>query len=535
VSSVQANWTEIEDSTAPSFFTGAVVPYLLLAIVSALYLVPFVRTLTWNPDGGIYIYGAQRVLDGAIPARDFVELQGPGSFYWLAMFYKLFGVSILTARAVLLLTGVATALLVFQLSRQIGGMGLFAALFVLVTSIPFSVMNSPHYDSNLFGLLSFAVFIFAARELARGVPKWHRIAGILFLAGALAGLTTCILQQKGAYLAASYALSLGLLHRKYALRWTAIVIAGYASVVLTESALYAVAGALPSFIYNNLIWPMSRYSTVNTSGYGFILWEIWFPNWFSTLRVSFPSLLAMLGTVTLSIPFLLILALPLIAVLGYIWRHHAFRRELLPYWLAGYALWLSELHHLDIGHLRNGCLILLILLFVLCETHAKQFPKQVVIAITACVMLTATVDLLGALSLKTPIQTRRGTLLARKNDTALEFLLRHTQPGDDVFVYPYQPIYYFVADVRNPTRFSNLMYQINTDEHFREAICDLDRKKVRYVLWDAIFSGENLKSVFPSYRPPPAGKLIMEPYLERQYRQIGFENGFRILERKDKQ
>lgn len=531
MSSVQANWAEIECPPARSLAPRNLLPYLVLAVVSALYLFPFMRSLTWNPDGGIYVYGAQRVLDGAIPARDFVELQGPGSFCWLALFFKIFGVSILTARAVLLLTGVATALLVFHLSRRIGGLGLFPALFVLVTSIPFGVMNSPHYDSNLFGLLSFAVFVFALRQTERDRPARSSVTATLWVSGILAGVTTCILQQKGAYLAASYVLTLVLLHRKRALRSAAAVLAGYLSVVLIQIALYAAAGALPYFIYGNFIWPLSHYSSVNTADYGFILWEIWFPNWFSTLHAILPSPFAALGTFTLSVPFLLILLLPLLPILGYLWRPQAFRRELLPYWLAAYALWLSELHHLDIGHLRNGCLILVILFFTLCEIRERRFPKQLILLITACLVLHAAVNLLGALSLKTPVHSRRGTLLAQKPDTALDFLLRHTQPGDDVFVYPYQPIYYFLADVRNPTRFSNLMYQINTDEQFREAVGDLNRKKVRYVLWDSVFSGENLRSVFPSYRPPPPGKLIMEPYLESHYRQIAFKNGFRILER----
>jgi hypothetical protein len=42
-----------------------------------------------------------------------------------------------------------------------------------------------------------------------------------------------------------------------------------------------------------------------------------------------------------------------------------------------------------------------------------------------------------------------------------------------------------------------------------------------------------LTALFPAYRQPPADQLIMEPYLEAHYRQIGFEKQFRILERKN--
>ncbi len=86
------------------------------------------------------------------------RVAGPGILLLAGAVFKLFGTNLLTARAVLLLTGAGTALLVFHLSRRIGGFGIFAAIFVLATSIPLAVMNSPHYDSNLFGLLAFAVF-----------------------------------------------------------------------------------------------------------------------------------------------------------------------------------------------------------------------------------------------------------------------------------------------------------------------------------------------------------------------------------------
>lgn len=106
------------------------------------------------------------VLQGRIPSRDFVEPQGPGSFYWLAAFFKLFGTSLFTARALLMGTGVITVPVVLHLARRIEQNGFFSAFFVLATSIPPMVMNSPYYDSNLFGLLSFAVFLCAVDRIS---------------------------------------------------------------------------------------------------------------------------------------------------------------------------------------------------------------------------------------------------------------------------------------------------------------------------------------------------------------------------------
>ena len=134
---------------------------------------------------------------------------------------------------------------------------------------------------------------------------------------------------------------------------------------------------------------------------------------------------------------------------------------------------------------------------------------------------------------QTRIVTRRGVVYTFADDDALAFLDHQVQSGEPVFVYPYYPMYYFLSETTNPTRFSILMYNINTDTQFREAISELERKKVRYVLWDTYVDGPNLKKWFPSYQHPSPDKLLMEPYLAEHYEQIGSKNGFRLMQRKD--
>ena len=74
-----------------------------------------------------------------------------------------------------------------------------------------------------------------------------------------------------------------------------------------------------------------------------------------------------------------------------------------------------------------------------------------------------------------PIQTRRGIVLDTAPDDALAFLNTEVSKNEQVFVYPYYPMYYYLADLSNPTRFSILMYHYNTREHFNEVIRDLER------------------------------------------------------------
>src|SRR5260370_16558593 len=62
--------------------------YFKLAVCSILYFVPLLRVSHTGDDDGTLITAAARVAEGQIPFRDFVEVMGPGTFYWLAFFFK---------------------------------------------------------------------------------------------------------------------------------------------------------------------------------------------------------------------------------------------------------------------------------------------------------------------------------------------------------------------------------------------------------------------------------------------------------------
>ena len=86
--------------------------------------------------------------------------------------------------------------------------------------------------------------------------------------------------------------------------------------------------------------------------------------------------------------------------------------------------------------------------------------------LTVSIVLFAAFNALVARAAQTRMVTRRGAVYTFADDAALEFLDRQTQPGEDVFVYPYYPMYYFLSGTTNPTRFSILLYHNNTDAQF---------------------------------------------------------------------
>lgn len=514
----------------------------MLFILTSIYYFLFLRVLWRVGDEGTLVYGAQRVVEGDLPYRDFFEVMGPASFYWLGLFFKIFGVHVAVARGLLLVSGTAQVLLIYWMTRRVyrGPFELLPALFYMIVAIPMWPATNHHWDSNLFALLALWGFVL-----------WQDKRGsfYLVLVGMLAGFVSCFIQHKGLLVLLGLLLALLLNNRQVEegfqrlIVHLGLVVAGYVIVGGLVIFSFFMAGGLSDLIYANLIWPMTNYHQVNIVPYGYGLMELLYQlDWKPLLQALLPPWGVAPFGMALMGPFFIILTLPVLLVVltaaSFLLSSSrpVFGERLWPYWIVGLALWLSEIHRMDIMHLVYGSPVLLILLPVVwtacCRCH-KVLQKLGLGLITFAVIFYGAVHSLKPLSAGHKVETRRGTLWAFKSDGALAFLQEKTQPGEEVFVYPYYPMYYFYANVKNPTRYSILMYNINTRSQFDEVINVLEQKKVKYVLWDTFVAGDNLQLFFPKYRHPPEKYLKLECYLKEHYQILGIRNGFRIMVRQD--
>jgi hypothetical protein len=62
------------------------------------------------------------------------------------------------------------------------------------------------------------------------------------------------------------------------------------------------------------------------------------------------------------------------------------------------------------------------------------------------------------------------------------FLEENTEPGDYVYFFPNEAVYYFLFDRNNPTRYA-ISYFAVTSEQRRELIGDLEKNKPEYVIY----------------------------------------------------
>ena len=508
-------------------------PVTLGISAAALYFMLFLTTSWRVGDEGSIVYGAQRVAEGEVPYRDFFEVMGPGSFYWLALWFKVLGISWITSRLAVLATALASACAIYYMAARHcnSKFALFPAALYSVVTIPLWPAANHHFDSNLWALLAIATFVGDSQ------PSSRRAA----MAGLFAGVSSTIMPHKGAVVLAALMFSAVIQieeprNWRRALPRLAWMVAAFAALGVAVLVCFWAQGALDDLLYANVVWPATQYHSVNVVPYAHGLIELFLPGWSVVIRAVLPWTLAGVAIAAALTPFAFIASLPVIALLLSVFRmftpKHTLWRDLpWTYAFAGFALFASECHRRDMMHLIYGSPVLALLVSLMLGKMQSQPILIARRALVGCLAVVAAVLALIATGSRTTVETRRGVVHMFGRDEALNFLQAHVAADENVFVYPYYPMYYFLANLRNPTRYSILMYHINTGEQFNEVIDALQRERVRFVLWDTFVAGENLTRWFPGYQHPPADQQLLERYLTEHYRVIGIKNGFQILER----
>lgn len=142
---------ELPQSSGPQGLSrGSLLPLLVLAF-SFAYLCLFRRCTTMDPDEGIILQGAQRILQGQVLYRDFFSFFTPGSYYLLALLFRIFGSSMLVARTALVFYGSLFPVFTYLVARRVCSRwsALLTAYLVIVTCLPWRFMWLHNWDSTL--------------------------------------------------------------------------------------------------------------------------------------------------------------------------------------------------------------------------------------------------------------------------------------------------------------------------------------------------------------------------------------------------
>lgn len=163
---------------------------LCLALFSAI--APCLTRIELS-DEGVTVLGAQHLAAGQIPHRDFFALVPPLSFAVLALPFKLFGASVLTARLTGTVVGIALVLLIWRLAERAIPHSPFSSLPLALLAMGGTGMwpfPSHHWVAGT--LVAGSVLAgFRAAEEDDHPGRWAA------LSGGLAGLSALALQDLG--------------------------------------------------------------------------------------------------------------------------------------------------------------------------------------------------------------------------------------------------------------------------------------------------------------------------------------------------
>lgn len=507
------------------FLNKATRAYIVFAVVTSLYLVPFMRVMLPHSNEGTLIYGAERIVRGDVFARDFFEVMGPGSFYIVALFFKTLGETFLSTRVWLFCSSFGIAFCLYFLARRVCPRN--AMLPCLLVAGTWFGMQWPsvnhHVDSDLFSLLSVVCLV---------IWEERGHSAMLYLAGICAGVTVWIHQPKGFMLIVALLIwcACRAVPRNRVVATAGRVLVGFLAVNLLAGGYFVSHGALGSLIYANVIWPARNYTSLNAVPYALGIFSEYWHHWAALVgHTGWPIVFATI----LVVPFVFVAMIPgllLLSAGGVKPSREA--PVILLCLLTGWAVWLSEVHRMDIYHLAFGCPLLL----VACINILGRYEGRIIRLLLQCLSISAVClmvsNLLQAATART-IVTRAGTVAMLRPDPVVQFIDAHTTPGEQAFFYPYCPGLYFLSQTTNPTRFSILVYNYNTEAEFQEVIQTLEQRHVRFVVWDSTFYDRTFKAVFPGNSPVPERAQVLELYFRLRYRQIADLDGFRILLRKE--
>ncbi len=165
----------------------------VLAVAAAAYALLFNRSNVLSHSIGYNLYASERVLEGAVPYRDFHTLYPPATFYLNALLFKWLGVSLLSALLGVLVFKVLTVVVIYLSARQV--MPRAWALTAALSSVLWLRPNGPFKSVPMhYGALLLAV----AMCLLLKYEKRRKLVFVL-LAGASLGLVALFKHNIGAY------------------------------------------------------------------------------------------------------------------------------------------------------------------------------------------------------------------------------------------------------------------------------------------------------------------------------------------------
>jgi hypothetical protein len=480
-------------------------------------------------DEGIYLAGAERILRGQVPYRDFFVITGPGSFWIQAGILGLLGPTLRHARLSLVFDLALLTALVYWLSSRLGGRNVAlvaaTAFFALETRPLFRLYVNHRWDSSAFALLAVA-FVFAGTES----PHFG-----IFLAGGIAVAVAAWITPS--LLAVSVLLGVWLLMVKELRRHCIPYLLGIISISLFATAVLFFQGALGP-MFRDLLWASRHYPGANAVPYGYGAIA---PGGLRSILAG-TQISASVARATGFLSVLLPVVLPLAVYAG--WMARRLRRKQMDHreklatllMLASFGFVISTYPRWSADQLLFIAPIFYVLSsYLLCRLLTGRIIRVasggLVLALAIASLSYSVLHILS----EPVIETRIGRLHAEASDQSIiKLASSRVRPGDSLFVYPYLPMVYFLTGGQNPTPYSFLQPGMMQAPDYDAALSALRARPPQWVFYFGL-SPATYHGIWPAADPRALDLTPVDHFILSNYHPVGILQGtgthFFLLER----
>src|SRR5271165_274553 len=486
---------------------------IFLAMTTLLLLFHGNRMVFTN-DEGILLEPAQRLAHGAVPYVDFFGYMSPGSYWLQSAIFRCFGVSLWAGRMPVILDLALQCALVFWLTERLSS--LIPALAAAVAFAGFQIadpsfLTAQHrWDSATLALLGLCFVVRCSTDAQRRTsPAWW------WASGALMGAAAWCTPSLGLLIAATMAwMAVRREQRNRLLHFAGAV----ALVSAAALATLAAEGGLKAF-FEQMAWLSTHYTGVNVMPYGSVI-----GGWGQAIRSTqgFEQATLLLVLLCVELPAILPLAALALWALA-AWRGKISSGEggIVALLLASMtALVLTAFPRADVMHLA----------FVAALPYALTVAALARLVPARVARLAAPIALLfpllfaanywtswrGTQSVASPVGRLR---VPADQRAGMEQMLARVGPGQSLFVYPYMPIFYFVTQASNLSRYSFLAPGMMTTREEFEVLGELEKRPPEWVMYLQL-SREEFLRVFPSATKLDHRFGTLEGWLESNYEPV---------------
>jgi hypothetical protein len=456
---------------------------LLLSFATAVAYPRWRAGIDWR-DEGLLAYGAVRVMHGEVPQRDFVSVQPPLSFYTAAAIFKLCGTSLASLRDFGLSIFLLLPFLVYLVGRNF-----MTPVFSFAAAAPACILGLPYCNFVPLAIwqgiaASLAAVLFFLRAVG-STRQW-----LAFPAGALSAASLFLRHDQAVYTTVSItalmialALARGDSISKMSLKRALFFwVAGIAIILIPAILIWWRIGALPEMFRQLILFPITTYR--KTSSLPFPKLTAW-----RSIRETAVVLLFYLPPIVQAIASLCV-------VRSVISRRFGRREALLTFLVIWSALfYLQVIVRSDFTHLVTTLSpFFLLAAFGWSIMHEKMASyRQINVASSTVLAILVALLLCILSSFALPDVTRAKELLAldrggvrvEQAHVIADFVQRlqaSAPPDRSILVLPYQPMFYFLCERRNPTRWNYLWPGDQTSQDHERLIEEAERDPPALVL-----------------------------------------------------